>query len=272
MTLFRHTAAVLTVWLTVGCGGPGTRYIRDPDRARGLPVHPELLVKLADQLTAVPLSERPPSLATVDRAIAALENALAADPKWAFETQWRLSRACFLMTERLSARFQIRSYASRGVEYARQARGRKAGRVEPHYFLALNLAKVAETTYDVRLVKSMVKPARRAAAINAKYDDAGPLRFLGKVYLSAPAWPVSVGNPDKAIEMLERAVRLAPVPLNRIFLGQAYYHDEEYELAEQQLRTALADGRIKRVDRRWIKEARDYLGRMAGGGQDPRNM
>jgi tetratricopeptide (TPR) repeat protein len=135
------------------------------------------------------------------------------------------------------------------------------------------MAKVAETTSNVRLVKAMVEPAERAEKIEAKYDDAGPLRFLGKVYLTAPAWPVSVGNPDKAIEMLERAVKLASVPLNRIFLGQAYYHDEEYELAEKQLRRALVDGRAKRLTERWRKEAREYLNRIAAGAtSDPRNL
>jgi tetratricopeptide (TPR) repeat protein len=260
------------VLLTLGCPASGPRYIPDPDRARGLPSDPERLIQLADQLTAVPLSEKPPPLAKVDRAVAALENALAADPRRIFDAQWRLSRSCFLMTEGLSSKRQIRSYAVRGVEYARQARSHNVKRVEPHYFLALNMAKVAETTYDVHLVKAMVIPAKRAAKIDERYDDAGPLRFLGKVYLTAPAWPVSVGNPDKAIETLERAVKLAPVPLNRIFLGQAYYHDEEYELAEKQLRRALSDGRAKRVDERWKKEARDYLSRIAAGGEDPRNL
>lgn len=261
----------MLLFLLAACPSSGPRYVPDPDRSKGLTEDPAKLVALADQLTAVPLAEKPPPLARVDRAIAALEKALTLAPDRRFEILWRLARACFEMTESLSERTQKHGYAVKGVEYARLAQSLNDKRVEPHYFLALNLAKVAEATANVQLITRMVKPAQEAAKIDETYDDAGPLRYLGKVYLTAPAWPVSVGDPGKAIETLERAVKLAPVPLNRVFLGQAYYQDEEYEAAERQLRQALGDARVSRLDERWKKEAEDYLGRIAAGATtDPR--
>ena len=257
--------------LLVACPSSGPRYVPDPDRSKDLPLDPARLIALADQLTAVSLAEKPPVLAKTDRALAALERALSVAPDKAFAIQWRLSRACFLMTEVLGEKSQKHYYANRGTEYARKARSLNDKRVEPHYFLALNLSKVAEATSNVQLITTMVKPASRAAGIDETYDSAGPLRYLGKVYLMAPAWPVSVGDPGKAIDTLERAVKLAPIPLNRIFLGQAYYHDEEYEAAEQQLRQALGDPRVGRLGKRWKKEAEDYLSRItAGATTDPR--
>jgi len=266
----KHPVLVLLL-MSAACPSSGPRYVPDLDRSKGLPDNPRKLIELADRLTHVPMAEKPPPLSRTDRAVAALEKALTTAPQYSFEIQWRLARGCFLMTEALGARSQSHGYAVRGVEYARQARSLNERRVEPHYFLALNMAKVAEATSDVHLVKAMVEPARQAAKIDMTYDDAGPLRFLGKVYLTAPAWPVSVGNPDKALETLARAVKAAPVPLNRVFLGQAYYQDEEYEAAEQQLRLALRDARASKLAERWKKEARDYLNRIAAGASsDPR--
>jgi len=266
----RHLLVFLLSFLAA-CPTSGPRYVPDLDRSKGLPDSPTKLMDLANRLTDVSLAELPPPLAHTDRAVAALEKALAVAPQLSFEIQWRLARACFLMTEGLGDKSQGHAYAVRGVEYARHARSLNDKRVEPHYFLALNMAKVAEATSDVHLIRAMVEPARQAAAINRAYDSAGPLRFLGKVYPSAPAWPVSVGNPEKAIETLELAVKVAPVPLNRVFLGEAYYHDEEYEAAERQLRLALRDPRASKLDAQWKKEAQDYLGRIAAGANsDPR--
>jgi tetratricopeptide (TPR) repeat protein len=203
--------------------------------------------------------------------MAALEEAVKRNHPQPFSVYWRLAKACFLMTEGVKNNDQRLIYARKGVTYAQKALKLNAGRVEPSYFLALNTAKVAEATHEVKLMKSIVGYAKRAASIDERYDDAGPLRILGKVYITAPAWPVSVGSSEKGVEVLSRAVELAPVPINRIFLGQAYYHDEEYERAEKELKQALEDGRITRINARWHKEAEEYLERIDTGSiTDPR--
>jgi len=269
MRRFDHRAILCT--LLGGCFGSGPRYVPDADRNKDLPSDVDELIRLADRMTDVRLAEKPPPLSTTDRALAALERAVALGPKQPFEVYWRLSRACFMMTEGLDDKVQFHAFARRGVDYAQRARSLAPRRVEPHYFLALNTAKVAEATANAHLIQSIIEPAEQAMKIDEKYDDAGPLRILGKVYLTAPAWPVSVGSPEKAIDMLRRAVALAAVPLNRIFLGEAYYHDEEYDLAEKLIRQALSDGQANRLGERWKKEAQDYLNRIAAGDvDDPR--
>jgi tetratricopeptide (TPR) repeat protein len=271
MTNLHLAMAVAAVLLNVGCPTSGPRYVPDADRSKDLPADPQALIRLADRLANARLSEKPPPLSRTDRALAALERALELKPADRYEVFWRLSKTCFLMTELVEDKVQLHAFALRGVEYAQRARRLNSRRIEAHYFIALNTAKLAEVTSNVKLIQSMVEPAQKAARIDEKYDDAGPLRFLGKVYLTAPAWPVSVGNPEKAVETLKRAVELAPVPLNRVFLGEAYYLDEEYELAEEHLREALNDGRANRLDDRWRKEAQDYLNRIAAGDHtDPR--
>jgi tetratricopeptide (TPR) repeat protein len=257
--------------LLPGCPFGGARYVSDPDRSKGLPESPADLVGEADRLLSSKLSEMAPPLSATDRAMAALEKALKQGHDRPFEVLWRLSRACFLMTERVQNNYQQRVYAKRGVAHARRARQMNSKRVEPYYFLALNTAKVAQSTSNMNLIKTMVATMQQAARIDSRYDDAGPLRFLGKVHITAPAWPVSVGSAEKAIEVLARAVAIAPIPLNLVFLGEAYFHDEEYEQAEIYLKKALKHPRVNRMPAIWRREAEKYLKRIqTGPATDPR--
>lgn len=266
-------ALALTALGLTGCPSSAPVFIADDDRTKGLPRDPEELVRLSDAMLKGKHSEKAPEVRQADRGLAALEKALKRGHPNRFEIYWRLSRACFVMTEGVENENQRHVYARRGVEYAQQAVKSDGKRVEGYYYLALNTAKVAESTSNVKLMKSVVEEAKKAAAINDGFDDAGPLRILGKVYITAPAWPVSVGSPERAVEVLSRAVSLAPVPLNQFFLAEALYHDEEYERAEELLRKALQDSRVNRVAERWRKEAEDYLKRLGTGSHtDPRNL
>lgn len=254
LTLVLGTLLPLT-----GCPRPdGALYAVDPNRAKGLPRDAEELVSLSDAICAIPAFRT--TLRESDRALAALEVALYRRQREDFALLWRLARANFRMTELLANKEQRLRYAEAGVAFAERARKVNASRVEPHYFLALNLAKVAEAKHKLGLIKEVIAAAEIAGKLDGRFDEAGPFRLIGKVYLTAPAWPVSVGSPEKAIETLERAVSLAPAPTNRLFLGQAYYHDEEYEKARTLLEGALKHGR--EIDPRWRREAEDYLRRI----------
>jgi tetratricopeptide (TPR) repeat protein len=256
----RAVLASLSLSLAVAagsCGPAGPRYSADPQRYKGLPTEPNALVSLADQLHGVAPHES--TLRQIDRGFAALELALEKRGGTDVEVLWRLARATFLMTEHLKNREQRLSYATRGQDYAERALRGDGPRVEPHYYLALNLAKIAEAANKVGLIKRVMEVAKKAEAIDPRFDDAGPLRLMGKVYITAPAWPVSVGSSEEGVKTLERAVALAPVPLNRLFLGEAYFHDEEYGKAKEQLLQALKEG--QRLDPRWRREAESYLRR-----------
>jgi len=227
----------------------------DPRRHADLPQDPQELLHLADRL----LRGDSPTIAGIDRGLAALRRARSSE-RQSFEIDWRLCQGTFAMTQLLKTRHERVSYAKRGVTYCEQAIRSAPKRVEGHYYLALNLAKVAEARGDLGLVKPMLAIAQRARTLDERFDSAGPLVFIGKVFLTAPPWPMSVGNPEKAIAALERAMKLAPRPLTRLFLGQAYFQDEQYERAEKELKRALKDGAD--LPPRWKNEARDYLRRI----------
>lgn len=254
------TVSCCAVWfLYMGCGGHTSQHRNDPKRYDGLPSTPQELLALAEQLTR---PHPPTSLTKIDRALAALEAALAHPPPHPEEVLWRLARACFWMAENLSESSPRLDYASRGRDYAEQALKGARQPVEAYYYLALNLGKMAEATSSLKWIKPMLVAAEQAARIDASYDQAGPLRLMGKVYTMAPAWPISVGSPEKAIEVLQKAVAISSVPINQLFLGEAYYHDEQYKKARDEIKRALQGNSPGKLDARWRAEAQQYLRRI----------
>jgi tetratricopeptide (TPR) repeat protein len=227
------------------------------DRAADLPDSPQELITIADDLVARGAGE----LAALDRADAALRRALSLTES-RFPVLWRLSRVSFLSTLRLSDLSQVAEVAQEGMQQAREAMKIDAKRVEPHYYLALNMAQVADATSARSLVKPMVAAAKRAAEIDKTYDRAGPLLFLGKVHLTAPAWPISVGNVEQATAYLERAVAISPRPIARLFLGQAYFEDDREREAKAQLEQALREAKPGDIEPRFHKEAEETLKRI----------
>jgi tetratricopeptide (TPR) repeat protein len=95
------------------------------------------------------------------------------------------------------------------------------------------------------------------AAIKAgeRFDYGGPARVLGAIYAKAPAPPVAIGDPEKGVQYLKRAVEMSPEhPLNHILLAEAYIADERYQDAEstlQQARKLLADPKWAKYHDTW---------------------
>ncbi len=72
------------------------------------------------------------------------------------------------------------------------------------------------------------KEMKRAIDLNPDIDDGGSLRILGALYLKAPAWPNGIGDPDKALELLEMAIKKYPEhPLNHLFYAQVLWEDND---------------------------------------------
>lgn len=258
----RAIVATLTLLLLgASCGG-SERYVPGPDRGQGLPESPKELIARADAI----LAESPREPARVDRAVAALEKALEQDPADRYAVLWRLARARFEMTQVLSVKEQRQSWAAKGCEAGRAAVEANPEPVEGHYYLALNLARKVQLAQATDRLKEVLERASRARERDAAYDAAGPLRLMAKIYMAAPEWPNGPGDREKAVELMKKAVSKAPTPLNRLFLGEAYYHADQHEQAKPQLRRALEQGREEGLEARWRDEARSYLRRL---GESP---
>lgn len=76
------------------------------------------------------------------------------------------------------------------------------------------LANGAATTLPKRI--------KKIATDHPEFEGASPLRLKGRFQARAP-WPYK--DTAGGVETLERAVELAPIPLNLLFLGDAYWVD-----------------------------------------------
>ena len=160
-----------------------------------------------------------------------------------------VSRLCLQLAERETNQEKREKLASEGVSSAEAALAQGAGDDGAvHYYLATNLglAMREHITLAMKNLGRLEAEMKRALALSPDIDDGGPLRILGMLYLKAPAWPNGIGDRDKALELLEKAVKEHPGhPLNHLFYAQVLWDagDEavltqvkaEFELGEKLL-------------------------------------
>lgn len=217
----------------------------DPDK---LPTEPDKLLSVAD-------AEYEKGGAGVQNSIAALRRAIDKNPEWArqeggYGAFWRLARG-YADLANGQEKDQKEASAQTGIEAGKRAMELGKGKVEGPYYLAqlygyLAQARGGETR---ELISQMQARAEQADKIDPAFDHAGPARVLGALHAKAPAPPVSVGDPDKAVQLLQRAVQLdGSFPANTIYLAEALVADERYPEAEAAVKSARA---LMQGPKRW---------------------
>ena len=156
------------------------------------------------------------------------------------------SRLCLHLAERETAQDKREKLASEGVGFAEAALAHGAGDDGAvHYYLAANLGLAVREhiTLAAANLGRLEEEMKQAVALSPDIDDGGPLRLLGALYLKAPAWPNGIGDLDKALEMLEKAVKKHPGhPLNHLFYAQALWVEgDEAAQAEAKAEFALGE-------------------------------
>ncbi len=155
------------------------------------------------------------------------------------------SRISLQLAERETNQEKREKLATQGVGFAESAiaqGGNSDGAV--HYYLAANLGLAVRDhiTLAVGNLGRLESEMKQALALSPDIDDGGPLRLLGALYLKAPAWPNGIGDRDKALELLEKAVKEHPRhPLNHLFYAQALW-DEGDEATQTQVKAEFALG------------------------------
>ena len=200
-----------------------------------LPADPTALLRAADEQDAA---------AAPRNSLAVLERAQKTQADWAagpgaYDLQWRMARAYAALSEPDGD--QRATTVPAGVQAAKRAIELQAERVEGHYYLAQlhGFSALLQKGETRGLVQSFVSEAEAAIKADEKFDAGGPLRILGVLYARAPKEPVSVGDPEKAVQYMKRAVAVAAdYPPNQFFLAEAYVADERYGEAEAALATA----------------------------------
>lgn len=226
-------------------------------------------LKEADELLKSPSLDLPHALCALDYYGEVL--AKAREPQAPILT--RLTRTYFIIGE-LTVPSQRHKYYEKGQTYAEMLLKEQPGRVEGRYWLALHLCGQAETGGAMegrRLLPRIMEELERARAIDETYDQAGCHRVLGRIYFEAPAWPFSVGDLEKSVQHLTRAVRLAPDnSTNRLYLAETLMKLNRQIQARQELELALqcsSHALLPRGLEEDRKEAKRLLERIKASGE-----
>lgn len=186
------------------------------------------------------------------------------------------SQVCLSLAEREGDPDRREKLAAEGVKFAETALasgGGEDGAV--HYYLSANLGlavreHIASALDNLGRLEAEMK---KAVDLNPDIDGGGPLRLLGALYLKAPAWPQGIGDRDKALDLLGRAVKRHPRhPLNHLFHAQALWDaDDDASVpavkAELELGTRLlAEGRWGYSKKSWQKEFDEFRQELAESG------
>jgi tetratricopeptide (TPR) repeat protein len=164
------------------------------------------------------------------------------------------SRLCLHLAEREANQEKREKLAAEGVGFAEAALaqgGSSNGAV--HYYLAANLGLAVREhiTLAMENLGRLESEMKQAVVLSPDIDGGGPLRILGALYLKAPPWPNGIGDIDKALELLERAVKEHPGhPLNHLFYAQALWKEGD-EAALPQVKSEFALGKKLLAEGNW---------------------
>jgi tetratricopeptide (TPR) repeat protein len=154
-----------------------------------------------------------------------------------------LARLCFMLGK-FGKKSESELYFNRGRYYAECLSKEQPARVEGHYWLAMNLAGLAEVGgagRALRLLPVIVDELEVALGIDETYDQGGPHRVLGRIRCEAPSWPLSEGNIDQSLEHLRSAVRVSPESsTNHLYLAETLYQLGRTEEAFRELDRVIA--------------------------------
>jgi tetratricopeptide (TPR) repeat protein len=178
----------------------------------------------------------------------------------------QVSRLSFLVGD-LGPKEKREPFFEKGRSYAETLAQEQPDWVDGHYWLALNLCGLAEcgsAKRGLKLLPEIVTQLEKALEVDPTYDQGGPHRVLGRIYHEAPAWPLSVGDPNKALHHLQKAVQIAPDnSTNHLYLGEALDRmgkkqeaRREFEQVLRSIRHALGPAGLEED----YQEARRHLG------------
>ncbi len=221
----------------------------------------------ADALLAGPSLD----MSQAARALSLYQGALATAGGDRVSLLAHLGQTCFVLGQMAPSQ-QSMGYYQQGQSYAETLMREAPGRVEGHYWLAMNLcgqADVGGKLMGHRLLPRILDELKRAIALGAAYDQAGAHRVLGRIYYEAPGWPLSVGDLEKSRQHLQAAVRLSPATsTNHLYLAQTLLRLKDDSAAVRELQQVLKStrGAVKPQDlEEDRREAKRLLGEIQGG-------
>lgn len=168
------------------------------------------------------------------------ESRLARNPR-DFEAAWKLAKSCYWLGGHVPAD-ERRTQYERGMDAAMKAIRLEPNRPEGHFWLAADMAAMAEG-FGIRAGLRYRAPIKReletVLMIDAGYQQGSADRALGRWYFRVPR--LLGGSSEKSVEHLKRSLGYAPESsATHFFLAETYLEMDKKDDARRELEAVLA--------------------------------
>lgn len=195
----------------------------------------------ADKLAeAEPLYEAREDMTKARLAVTALRQAHAAD-YGNYEAAWKLARATFYVGDRTDNETERDNMFREGIDAGKAAVQLQPDKPDGHFWLGANYGGRAahSTLSNFSSFQDIKGEMETVLKLEEGYQGYSAYLGLGRLYLQAPK--MLGGDPAKAIEYLEKGVRLNPNnTVMRFHLAEAYEEVDRLADAKKQIETLMS--------------------------------
>ena len=195
----------------------------------------------ADKLAeAEPLYEGRDDMTKARLAVATLRQAHAAD-YGNYEAAWKLARATFYVGDRTDNETERDNMFREGIDAGKAAVQLQPDKPDGHFWLGANYGGRAahSTLSNLSSFQDIKGEMETVLKLDEGYQGYSAYLGLGRLYLQAPK--MMGGDPAKAIEYLEKGVKLNPNnTVMRYHLAEAYEELDRHAEAKKQIETLMS--------------------------------
>ena len=173
-------------------------------------------------------------------AVAALRQARTAD-YGNYDAAWKLARAAFYVGDHTDNNSEREDMFREGIEAGKAAVTLQPNKADGHFWLGANYGGEASnsTLASLSSVQDIKNELETVLKIDESYQGYSAYLGLGRLYLQAPK--VMGGDTSKAIQYLEKGVKLSPNnTLMRFHLAEAYVEANRDGEAKKEIQTILS--------------------------------
>ena len=188
-------------------------------------------------------------------AVAALRQARTAD-YGNYEAAWKLARAAFYVGEHTEDDDERSDMYRVGIEAGKAAIALQPDKPDGHFWLGANYGGDAahSTLANLSSFQDIKREMEAVLKIDETYQGYSAYLGLGRLYLQAPK--VMGGDTSKAIEYLEKGVKLSPNNTTmRFHLAEAYVEANRDGEAKKQIETIMSTT----PDAKYMAEHKDAM-------------
>ena len=175
---------------------------------------------------------------------------------------WRYGRALYFAAVRTDDPKSQEQMFNKAYETLRPYYDKSSKDINTNYWFALCAGKYGKLHGILRslfLVKPMKTACNNVIAKNPGYEQGGALTILGAIEYEVPG-----GDLKKTIDYCTKALKYDPAGIAaNLYLGKAYYKQDEYAKSKERLDYLLANGKPEtKDDKKDMAEAKELLAKV----------